>query len=148
MSSELRVNVLRGSTANGNITIQGEGTSNLGGATMQLQQGLAKVWCAFSTSTGTPTISDSLNSTSLTDNDGGDTTIVYTSNMLAAKSYTVSGLAANATDVTNFIYSSQPKQDDSVATGSVRLVQVYVGASSAANSDIAYVCNIIHGDLA
>ena len=60
MSSELRVNILRGSTANGNITIQGEGASNLGGATMQLQQGLAKVWIVFNTATSHSTFDLSL----------------------------------------------------------------------------------------
>jgi hypothetical protein len=65
MSSELRVNILRGSTANGNITIQGEGTSNLGGATMQLQQGLAKVFSSITYSGATPTDQNSLNVSSV-----------------------------------------------------------------------------------
>lgn len=71
MSSELRVNVLRGSSANGNITIQGEGTSNLGGATMQLQQGLSKAWANINGTAATPVYRDSFNCSSLTDNTGG-----------------------------------------------------------------------------
>jgi len=66
MSSELRVNILRGSTANGNITIQGEGTSNLGGATMQLQQGLVKSWA---TTADNSSIDDSLNVSTTADTD-------------------------------------------------------------------------------
>ena len=68
MSSELRVNILRGSTANGNITIQGEGTSNLGGATMQLQQGLVKSWA---TTADNSSIDDSLNVSTTADTDAG-----------------------------------------------------------------------------
>ena len=111
------------------------------------KQSAAKTWCAFNTVTNHSTF-DSFNTSGLTDNGSGDTTISYTSNMAAAKSYTVTGVMADASDVTNFVYSSQPKQDDSVATGSVRVVHVYAGASSAGVGDIAYVCNVIHGDLA
>ena len=116
--------------------------------TKHVVNGTAKVWCAFNTATSHSTF-DSFNSSSLTDEGGnGDTTISFISNMAAAKSYIVTGVGADASDVTNFIYGSHPKQDDSVATGSVRVVQKFVGASSAGIGDLAYVCNVIHGDLA
>ena len=111
------------------------------------ETGSAKVWCAFNTVTNHSTF-DSFNTSGLTDNGSGDTTISYTSNMAAAKSYAVTGGMADASDVTNFLYGSQPKQDDSVATDSVRVVQKFAGASSAGIGDLAYVCNVIHGDLA
>ena len=79
MSSELRVNILRGSTSNGSITIQGEGTSNLGGANMQLQQGLCKVW--YHVRMYTPDINDSLNTSSLTDGGTGDAQVTITNNL-------------------------------------------------------------------
>lgn len=80
MSSELRVNILRGSTANGNITIQGEGTSNLGGATMQLQQGLAKQWVSFDPDDFN--VDDSLNCTSISDGpNAGEQTPNFVNNM-------------------------------------------------------------------
>ena len=68
--------------------------------------------------------------------------------MAAAKSYIVTGVMADASDVTNAVYSSQPKQDDSVATSSLRVVHAFAQASSAGVGDIAYNCNVIHGDLA
>jgi hypothetical protein len=111
------------------------------------KQSAAKAWCAFNTVTNHSTF-DSFNTSALTDNGSGDTTISYTSSMAAAKSYSVTGVMADASDVTNFVYSSQPKQDDSVATGSVRVVHVYAGATSSGVGDTAYVCNVIHGDLA
>jgi len=135
MASELRVNTLKDASGNNSI------------ATSFVASGSAKAWCAFNTVTTHSTF-DSFNTSGLTDNGSGDTTISYTNSMATAKSYTVTGVGADASDVTNFIYASQPKQDDSVATGSVRVVHKYVGASSAGISDIAYVCNVIHGDLA
>lgn len=89
MSSELRVNVLRGSTANGNITIQGEGASNLGGATMQLQQGLTKLWISYNTVTTVSTY-DSLNVTTLTDEGGtGGAVSVTATNVFQTINYAV-----------------------------------------------------------
>lgn len=84
MSSELRVNVLRGSTANGNITIQGEGTSNLGGATMQLQQGLCKTWIKYTDHVGDGAglaIADDLNVSTVADTASGQVTVTFTNNM-------------------------------------------------------------------
>ena len=43
MTSELRVDNLKGSTTGGSINVLGEGTS----ATTNLQQGLCKVWINF-----------------------------------------------------------------------------------------------------
>ena len=43
MTSELRVDNLKGSTTGGSINVLGEGTS----ATTNLQQGLVKAWCNY-----------------------------------------------------------------------------------------------------
>ena len=141
--STILVNTLTGTSTAGSIAVTGEGNST----TTNLQQGLAKAWCAFNTVTNHSTF-DSFNTSGLTDNGSGDTTISYTSNMAAAKSYAVTGVMSDASDVTNAVYSSQPKQDDSVATGSLRAVHAFAQASSAGIGDIAYNCNVIHGDLA
>ena len=76
MASELQVDELKGVTADGNITITSEG----GSATMQLQQGLLKMWVMFNGSSA-PTTADSLNVDSLTDNGSGDYTINRTNAM-------------------------------------------------------------------
>ena len=141
--STILVNTLTGTSTAGSIAVTGEGNST----TTNLQQGLAKVWCAFNTVTNHSTF-DSFNTSGLTDNGSGDTTISYTSNMAAAKSYAVTGVMADASVVTNAVYSSQPNQSDSVATGSLRAVHAFAQASSAGIGDIAYNCNVIHGDLA
>ena len=135
MASELRVNTLKDASGNNSI------------ATSFVAGGSAKVWCAFNTVTNHSTF-DSFNTSGLTDNGSGDTTISYTSNMAAAKSYAVTGVMADASVVTNAVYSSQPNQSDSVATGSLRAVHAFAQASSAGIGDIAYNCIVIHGDLA
>ena len=65
MTSELRVDNLKGSATGGSINVLGEGTS----ATTNLQQGLAKVWIRASDAA---VDADSLNVSSTTDNDTGD----------------------------------------------------------------------------
>ena len=74
MTSELRVDNLKGSTTGGSINVLGEGTS----ATTNLQQGLAKQW--FNNSAGSSP-RDSLNVSSITDNQTGDDSYAMTNNM-------------------------------------------------------------------
>ena len=62
MTSELRVDNLKGSTTGGSINVLGEGTS----ATTNLQQGLAKCWIKADMNTEN-TISNSFNTASITD---------------------------------------------------------------------------------
>ena len=65
MTSELRVDNLKGSTTGGSINVLGEGTS----ATTNLQQGLAKVWVNYdAVDQGTR---GSFNQSSLSDNATG-----------------------------------------------------------------------------
>ena len=74
--SEIITNKLTGKTAAGNVTITSEG----GAVTMQLQQGLLKMWVMFNGSSA-PTTADSLNVGSLTDNGSGDYRINRTNAM-------------------------------------------------------------------
>ena len=61
MTSELRVDNLKGSTTGGSINVLGEGTS----ATTNLQQGLCKAWIRFNFITVVALYRDSFNVTSL-----------------------------------------------------------------------------------
>ena len=132
MSSELRVNILRGSTSNGSITIQGEGTSNLGGATFQLQQGLAKAW---SLTADDATIDDSLNFSSGTDNGTGDYTTPFSTNM-GNTTYAVP--ATMAQDASVFTINKDR------ATSSVRMFNVRHDNVSSDKKQ----CYAVFGDLA
>ena len=74
MTSELRVDNLKGSTTGGSINVLGEGTS----ATTNLQQGLTKHWL-LATGDGI-SVEDSFNSSGITDNGPGDGTFAFTNN--------------------------------------------------------------------
>ena len=76
MASILKVDDLRGNTSAGDITITSEG----GSATMQLQQGVVKAWAAFEQS-GTHSVYDDFNFSSLSDLGTGQTRWVFTNNM-------------------------------------------------------------------
>ena len=68
--------------------------------------------------------------------------------MAVSKGYTVSGTFAHSGDITAYVYSPQPLQDDSVATSTLRVTQNYAGASNANAGDYDYVSNSMTGDLA
>jgi len=76
MTSQLNVDTIKGKTAEGSISIQGEGS-----ATTNLQQGLAKAWQMSDGTAGSVSLGDSLNHGSITDNGTGDYTCAYTNNM-------------------------------------------------------------------
>ena len=114
------------------------------------KQSAAKAWVTFgdTVSSGNPAIYESFNQSSLTDHGSGDQTLAFVNNMSTAKGYTVGGSFAHSADITDYVYSTQPKQDDSVTTSGARLVSVYAGATASGINDYDYVANTVHGDLA
>jgi len=70
--SEIITDKLTGKTAAGDVTITSEG----GAVTMQLQQGVAKVWVNIDHTTNV--IENSFNTASFTDNGTGNLTVTYT----------------------------------------------------------------------
>ena len=79
MASELKVDKFTGVTTAGSIDVTGEGNST----TTNLQQGLAKCWC-HSDNTSTPSIDDSFNVGSITDNGNADFSWNWANNMTNA----------------------------------------------------------------
>ena len=78
-SGTMAVDTIKGNASAGSMTIVGEGGSN----TTNLQQGLAKVWFHFDGS-GTASISDSFNVSSLDDDGTGQYGLHYTNNLATA----------------------------------------------------------------
>ena len=76
MTSELRVDNLKGSTTGGSINVLSEGTS----VTTNLQQGLGKAWCDWNQQS-TQTIRDSYNISGITDGGTGKTTLSINNDM-------------------------------------------------------------------
>ena len=79
MTSELRVDNLKGSTTGGSINVLGEGTS----VTTNLQQGLIKAW-ALNENVSTLSVYDSFNQASTTDTSTGVLTWAVTNNFSSA----------------------------------------------------------------
>ena len=129
MASELKVDKFTGVSTAGSILVTGEGNST----TTNLQQGLGKVWCHCSQST--PSIDDSLNSASLTDNGTGLSTINFTNGM------------------SNSSYSAHYTHHDNqvnAAVGSFALTSFRLDSRNDAGtySDQSNACGTVHGDLA
>ena len=78
--STILVNTLTGTSTAGSIAVTGEGNST----TTNLQQGLAKAWATVNGSSGTPSLTFSLNCSSNVDNGVGN----YTTNLTNAMSST------------------------------------------------------------
>jgi len=144
MTSELRVDNLKGSTTSGSINVLGEGTS----ATTNLQQGLDKMWIFFNGS-GTVATEDSFNATSLTDNDTGDYTVNIVNDMGNANyAYylTVSQLRHTGTGF-NFRGNGFPGP---VTASAIRVATLFIDATDGSGeaADVADVNISIKGDLA
>jgi len=136
--SEIIVDDLTGKTSAGDITVTSEG----GAATMQLQQGLAKVWVNFTGITTTAS-RDSFNVSSLTDDATARTTIAISSSMSNGNysgSYFQNGAALG--DATNF-NNDYAGNFAPRATGSY---SVYSYGTVAA--DAFYNDSVVVGDLA
>ena len=135
MTSELRVDNLKGSTTGGSINVLGEGTSN----TTNLQQGLCKCWLRADMNTEND-IEDSFNTASVTDSGTGDTRWNFT-NALANTNGVMSGATAR---------TGNPKLSGSAGSIALSTSQFRV-FTTAANSDSAADTEwgaLAHGDLA
>jgi len=133
MASELKVDKFTGVTTAGSILVTGEGNST----TTNLQQGLAKAWLNLD-GTGTIAISDSFNTTSVTDTGTGDFDPQFTNSMNNA---VYSGVGSTASG--SGAYSTVAIQ--SLTTSDYRLL-VSDGVTSQEDTDP--VMTQIHGDLA
>ena len=126
MASILKVDEMQGVTSAGDITITGEGT-----ATMQLQQGLAKVW-VFGTDN---VITDSLNTSSSTDVGTGEYTFTFTS----------------ATATTNVAMSACVNENQNLIVGrksnTTSSYNIRIKNTSNTGTD-ANTGSSVHGDLA
>jgi len=136
MTSELRVDNLKGSTTGGSINVLGEGTS----ATTNLQQGLVKSWVNLNTSS-TASTRDTFNVSGITDNSTGNTTVSVTNNFAnvnfaysVASSYTSSNQGVH-----------QEVHEGGIATSSYGVGTFNISNSSA---DSENVFSLVAGDLA
>jgi len=137
MASILKVDTITGVATAGSIAVTGEGNST----TTNLQQGLGKAWCNFDGS-GTASITDSFNVSSLSDGGTGDYTHTFT-NSMANGTYTLGGACHD--DGGNFGLFVTIKSNTGLATGTCK-TYILNHSNSVRDPDIGTFA--IHGDLA
>ena len=137
MTSELRVDNLKGSTTGGSINVLSEGTS----VTTNLQQGLGKAWCDWNQQS-TQAIRDSLNISGITDGGTGKTTLSI-NNYMSNINYSC------ADSVGDHDGTSESFSDGYCCTQATSSMKILVGDFSNGNlSDRSNVSVQICGDLA
>mgnify|MGYP001383327149 FL=1 len=132
---KIKTNVFEGQTTAGSITVQGEGT-----ATTNLQQGLAKGWVNFNSST---VARDSFNISTLDDDGTGDYTAHFTTAFSNDDFSVTSGGANGSASATAYHLSTFDH-----TTTTVEMESFAVSASSVAKADRSMNNMKAHGDLA
>ena len=131
MTSELRVDNLRGKSTGGSINVLGEGTSN----TTNLQQGLAKAFCNYA-SNNSNEILDSFNVSTMTDVTDGSVKSNLTNNM-DNSNYAISASTESMNEAIDYANH---------VTTSTMHVSTFNSSHSA--SDNAHTAVIAHGGMA
>ena len=116
--NEVKTDKITGKTTAGSIPVQGEGS-----ATTNLQQGLSKSWCRWESS-GTASVEDSFNHSSMTDNGTGDQTIT---SAMANTTYAHVGMAGGGS--TNLATIQQQQSSHAATTTAQRYETVYANGS-------------------
>ena len=137
MASQLKVDTLTGVTTAGSIVVTGEGNST----TTNLQQGLAKQWVNIDASTSTPSLENSFNVASLTDQGTGLFDYNTTNNFSNAK-FAGSGCHDVYTARAGAIESSDDRGN------STSIVRTRVNNSGGTAFDSREIMFSTHGDLA
>ena len=137
MTSELRVDNLKGSTTGGSINVLGEGTS----ATTNLQQGLAKAWVNYNQST--PATVDSFSISSVTDSTTGEFKINISS-AFSNTGYSSTGMTNGTAGVSRGIISQD--HDNSRTTSQLPIITSQ--DSNGAYTDFPSSSTNMAGDLA
>ena len=122
----------------GQTTIVGEG----GTTTTNLQQGLAKCWFVFD-ATGTPSIDDSFNASSLDDDGTGQFGIHYTNNFATAHQ----SLGGDSTDG-NASSTMRTINFHTATTSTVDMDTWFISSGSAGQNDPDHNRGASFGDLA
>jgi hypothetical protein len=142
--SEILVDNLTGKTSAGDITVTSEG----GAATMQLQQGLAKAFVSFQ-QTGTQTVFDSLNNSSIVDQGVGETTVNLSSAMSSTRYGTAGSVIGSGTswEGTCFVGGSNAASVNTTTSYRMATRDAYP-SNSGVTRDMGQVSLMNIGDLA
>ena len=131
----VQINQLRGIDTAGSILVTGEGTN-----TTNLQQGLAKAWVNFNSST---TARDSFNISTLDDDGTGDYTAHFTTAFSNDDFSVTSGGANGSAATTAYCLSTFD-----YSTTSIEMQTFSIGSTTVARNDRSVNNLSVHGDLA
>ena len=126
MASELRVNTLKDASGNNSVGME------------YVADGTSKSWQRTTVTSGTPSVIESLNNTSVTDNGTGHYTYTFTSNMSSA----TYGAAGNVNEP--FGVACINNATSFGASGYI----VYIHNHANTDTDPNFVSNNMFGDLA
>jgi hypothetical protein len=126
MASELRVNTLKDASGNNSVAMS------------TVAQGSAKAWATVNASTGTPTLLDNHNVSSVSDEGQGVYDVNFTSNFWGNTSYATT-CAVGQGGNKNAMY-------DNTATSSIEIQTEQ--ATTGTNNDYDHSSSVHHGDLA
>ena len=140
--SEIKTDKLTGGATAGDVTITSEG----GSATMQLQQGLLKMW-SNSEISGTASILDSFNQSSITDTGTGKMKYGISNNM-GNINYAPSGMSISASDGADYASSIMSRASVAWVTGEHEVYFCYSDPANGAFYDVSKSGFHIAGDLA
>jgi len=143
MASELKVDKFTGVTTAGSIDVTGEGNST----TTNLQQGLAKAWVNIDGS-GTISIKDSFNGSSVTDRGSSQYTATFT-NSMSTVNYAITGtMGFDNVNGTGYLAAPLNTAISTWKTTSSNQMDFYHANTTRHGSDANDVADVIHGDLA
>ncbi len=136
--SELRANTISAANGTGPVTLT--------------KQSAAKAWVNFSIN-NTPTIRNSLNTSSLTDNKSNDATINFSSSFANNDYSSTMGHTVNWDSSGVVSYGMREEgawtgSHSSQGTSSLRIAGRFVNSSTANHTEVDVVNTTIHGDLA
>ena len=137
-TTEAKTDELTGKSTAGSIAVTAEGNTT----TTNLQQGLAKSWCRWQSTSGTASVTDSFNHSGIVDNGAGDFTITIASAM-ANVNYAHAGMAGGGS--TNLAAICQPQDATAVTTTVTRYQTVYGNGNL---YDWSAINTTLFGDLA
>lgn len=136
--SEIITDKLTGKTAAGNVTVTSEG----GGATFQMQQGLVKAFCQVDQSV--PTVNDSFNESSFTDVAASEQELNVT-NLMASVNYNVFGHGTSS--ITSWGYALFPEYSTTLNTTQKRRTNIALSNNFGQVDNLDLGINYL-GDLA
>ena len=125
-------------TGDGNVKSEG------GAVTTSLRQGLAKYWIDYNKNTNN-NVEDSLNSSSITDNGVGDTTLTFTNNM-SSNAFSAIVDNCNNTVGNSNIYVHSVKTNHKNTTNFTSFLGYDPGTVTGVDADSQ--SGLTHGDLA